>query len=218
MDTDLDTKNTSSPLASSLPNPNTSENTSDIKKGGGFFAEIIRFTLVALFIVIPIRIFIAQPFIVQGASMDPTFATGQYLIVDQLTYRFEKIERGDVIVFRYPKDPSKFFIKRVIGLPGDNLTIEGNVVTIKNEAHPAGFKLEEPYVRTMRPDTHTIEVLGAHEYFVMGDNRDASSDSRIWGVLRDDLIVGRALIRLLPVPDASILPGKFTQPALPTNT
>ncbi len=187
------------------------------KKEAGFFTEIIRFTFIALCIVIPIRIFIAQPFIVQGASMDPTFATGQYLIVDQLTYRFEEIDRGDVIVFKYPKDPSKFFIKRVIGLPGDTLSIDRDTVYIKNETHPEGFKLEEPYVQTMRPDTILTETLGEHEYFVMGDNRNASSDSRIWGVLRDDLIVGRAFVRLLPVSELSVLPGKFTQPEVIVN-
>jgi len=197
---------------------NTSVPPVPAKKEIGFFAEITRFTLIALFIVIPIRIFIAQPFIVQGASMDPTFETGQYLIVDQLTYRFEDIERGDVIVFKYPKDPSKFFIKRVIGVPGDTLTIDRDVVTIKNEAYPDGFTLEEPYVQAMRPDTVLTETLGEHEYFVMGDNRNASSDSRIWGVLRDDLIVGRAFVRLLPVTEIGILPGKFSQPAtLPAN-
>lgn len=187
------------------------------KKEENFFFEIIRFTLIALLIVIPIRIFIAQPFIVQGSSMDPTFATGQYLIVDQLTYRFEPVARGDVIVFRYPKDPSKFFIKRVIAIPGDTLRIEGNKLSIFNETHPKGVLLEEPYVRTMRPDTVLTEKLGPHEYFVMGDNRDASSDSRMWGILRDDLIVGRAFIRLLPLSDVGILPGKFTQTALSTN-
>ncbi len=182
------------------------------KKEESFFTEIIRFTLFALIIVIPIRIFIAQPFVVQGASMDPTFETGQYLIVDQITYRFEDIARGDVVVFRYPEDTTKFFIKRIIGIPGDTLKIEGDAVRIINTAHPEGFILEEPYVKAVRADTPLTQTLGEHEYFVMGDNRNASSDSRVWGVLRDDLIIGRALVRLLPVTEASVLPGKFTQP------
>ncbi len=181
-------------------------------KKENFFVEIIRFTLIALLIVVPIRIFIAQPFIVQGASMDPTFETGQYLIVDQLTYRFDTPQRGDVVVFRYPKDTSKFFIKRVIGLPGDSITIDRTTVTIKNADHPEGFTLEEPYVQEMRPDAVMEETLGEHEYFVMGDNRNASSDSRVWGVLRDNLIIGRALVRLLPITKTDILPGKYTQP------
>lgn len=185
------------------------------KKEENFLIEIIRFTVLALLIVIPIRIFVAQPFIVQGASMEPTFKTGEYLIVDQLSYRFEEPQNGDVIIFRYPKDPSKFFIKRIIGVPGDIVTINRNVVTIKNATHPDGYTLEEPYILDMRPDTVLTETLGEHEYFVMGDNRNASSDSRVWGVLRDDLIIGKALVRLLPVSTVGLLPGEFRQMTTP---
>ncbi len=181
------------------------------EKKENFLVEIIRFTLIALVIVIPIRMFVAQPFIVQGASMDPTFATGQYLIVDQLTYHFEEPQRGDVIIFRYPKDTSKFFIKRIIGIPGDTIQISGNVVTVRNDEHPDGVTLPEPYVRDMRPDTVLTETLGEHEYFVMGDNRNASSDSRVWGVLRDNFIIGRALVRLLPVDTLGLFPGAYAQ-------
>lgn len=172
--------------------------------------EIIRFSFYALIIVLPIRMFIAQPFIVSGASMETTFSTGQYLIVDQLTYHFEEPLRGDVIVFRYPKDPSKFFIKRIIGMPGDTIHIEGSEVTITNEENPEGMKLDEEYVHSMRPTSTITEVLGEGEYFVMGDNRDASSDSRAWGVLQRDKIVGRALIRLFPLTEIGVLPGKYT--------
>ncbi len=185
------------------------------KKEENFLIEIIRFTILALLIVIPIRIFVAQPFIVQGASMEPTFKTGEYLIVDQLSYRFEEPQHGDVIIFRYPKDPSKFFIKRIIGVPGDIVTINRNVVTIKNATNPDGYTLEEPYILDMRPDTVLTETLGEHEYFVMGDNRNASSDSRVWGVLRDVLIVGNALVRLLPVSTVGLLPGEFRQVTTP---
>ncbi len=171
--------------------------------------EIIRFSLIALLIVFPIRMFVAQPFIVSGASMEETFQNGEYLIVDQLSYRFEEIERGDVVVFRYPRDPSKFFIKRIVGVPGDQITIEGNVVTITNAAHPEGAILAEPYVEAMQPNTFLEETLGDGEYFVMGDNRDHSSDSRMWGVLQERNIIGRALVRLFPVSDAAYLPGEF---------
>lgn len=171
--------------------------------------EIIRFSLIALLIVFPIRMFVAQPFIVSGASMQETFQNGEYLIVDQVTYRFEEPERGDVIVFRYPRDPSKFFIKRVIGVPGDEISIEGNIVTITNAAHPDGSVLNEPYVSSMQPNTFLEEELGDGEYFVMGDNRDQSSDSRMWGVLQERNIVGRALVRLFPIQEAELLPGLF---------
>lgn len=170
-------------------------------------SEIIRFSLVALLIVLPIRLFIAQPFIVSGASMESTFSTGQYLIVDQLTYHFETPERGDVIVFRYPKDPSKFFIKRIIGVPGDTVSISGSDVTILNTEHPEGILLQEPYILSMKPGATITETLGEGEYFVMGDNRDASSDSRAWGVLQRENIVGRAFLRLFPVDTVEVFPG-----------
>ena len=172
--------------------------------------EIIRFSLIALLIVFPIRMFVAQPFIVSGASMEDTFQNGEYLIVDQLSYRFEDIERGDVVVFRCRREPWKFFNKRIVGALGVEIAIEGNVVTITNPAHPDGAVLNEPYVSSMQPNTYLEETLGDGEYFVMGDNRDHSSDSRMWGVLQERNIIGRAFVRLFPVNDAAYLPGSFT--------
>lgn len=174
----------------------------------GFLGEIVRFSLIALLIVLPIRMFIAQPFIVSGASMEHTFSTGEYLIVDQVTYRFEEPKRGDIIIFRYPKDPSKFFIKRVIGIPGDTVEIKGSTVVIKNKDHEEGIILEEEYVTSMKPTATLTEILGDNEYFVMGDNRNESSDSRSWGVLQRDKIIGRAFLRLYPFTEAELLPGK----------
>lgn len=170
--------------------------------------EIIQFALIALIIVIPVRWFIAQPFIVSGASMENTFHTGEYLIVDQLTYHFNEPEAGDVIVFRYPRNPSTFFIKRIIGTPGDTVTIDGNVVTITNDEHPNGYVLDEPYIAAMAPNTFMTEVLSDREYFVMGDNRDKSSDSRVWGILQRENIVGRAFLRLFPFNEVGVMPGE----------
>lgn len=186
--------------------PNT-HNTKEEKEG--FFGEIFRFSILALIIVLPIRLFIAQPFIVSGASMESTFSTGQYLIVDQLSYRFDEPSRGDVVVFRYPKDPSKFFIKRIIGVPGDEVIIKGSDITVKNEQFPEGVHLAEPYVFHMTEGNSFDETLGQDEYFVMGDNRDFSSDSRSWGILPRDNIVGRAYVRLFPFSTVSILPGEY---------
>lgn len=169
--------------------------------------EVIRFSLIALLIVVPIRMFIAQPFIVSGASMEETFQSGEYLIVDQVSYRFHEPERGDVVIFRYPRDPSKYFIKRVIGVPGDTVIIDGDRVRIKNEEHPDGIELDEPYISSMTPNGRLTETLGEREYFVMGDNRDASSDSRAWGVLQEERIVGRAFLRLFPPSEIDYLPG-----------
>ena len=142
--------------------------------------------------------------------MDTTFANGQYLIVDQLTYHFNDPQRGDVVIFRYPRDPSKFFIKRIIGVPGDTVSIADATITIKNEEYPTGLVLDEPYIQTMDPAAPQVEVLGPREYFVMGDNRNFSSDSRAWGVLQEERIIGRAWLRLLPPSAADFLPGEAT--------
>lgn len=182
------------------------------------FLEIVRFSVIALLIVIPVRTFIAQPFIVSGASMQETFQDGEYLIVDQVSYHVHSPERGDVIVFRYPKDPSKFFIKRIIGIPGDTITIEGNVVMIENEANPEGFTLNEPYIKSMRPGVAITEELGEREYFVMGDNRDESSDSRIWGILQEERIVGKAFLRLFPPQHFDVLPGAANESIMKSST
>jgi signal peptidase I len=197
---------TNNPQQSSAP---SREQNRAPEKKENILTEIIRFSLIALLIVLPIRMFVAQPFIVSGASMETTFSTGEYLIVDQLTYHFENPKRGDVIIFRYPKDPSKFFIKRIIGIPGDTVRIEGRAVTIINAENPEGFVLDEDYILDMRPTTTLTESLGEGEYFVMGDNRDASSDSRAWGVLQRDKIVGRAFLRLFPMSEIGVLPGAY---------
>ncbi len=170
-------------------------------------AEIVRFALIAIIIVVPVRMFIAQPFIVSGDSMVETFQSGEYLIVDQVTYYSRQPERGEVIIFRYPRDPSKFFIKRVIGLPGDTVQIIDGEVIILNEANPNGVVLSEPYIEPMPAAPPLTETLGDREYFVMGDNRSESSDSRAWGVLQEERIIGRALVRLFPPTDLALLPG-----------
>ncbi len=176
------------------------------ERSENFFTELLKFVLIAAVIVFPIRIFIAQPFIVSGASMDPTFHNGQYLIVDELTYRFTEPSRGDVVIFRYPKNPNEFFIKRVIGLPGETVSIRGNDITVRR-ADGSTLTLEEPYVVNRGNGNQTDYPVGDDEFFVMGDNRPESSDSRVWGVLPRKNIVGRAFIRLLPIDQLGILPG-----------
>lgn len=171
--------------------------------------ELVKFALIAIAIVIPIRMFIAQPFIVSGLSMFPTFHNSDYLIVDQISYRFKKPERGDVLIFKYPKDTSKYFIKRVIGLPNERVLLKGNTVRIVNNEHPDGFVLDEPYIQNQSNNMMNV-VVGDDEYFMMGDNRSGSSDSRIWGNLQKKYITGRALVRLLPVKNINIFPGKET--------
>lgn len=170
--------------------------------------ELVRVILLAVVIVLPIRLFIAQPFIVSGTSMVPTFHDSEYLIVDEISYRIEDPKRGEVIVFKFPHNPSVFYIKRVIGLPGETIEIEKGVVTIKNEENPDGMKIDEPYVSLIVDDGRDMKVtLKENEYFVMGDNRPASSDSRSWGPLDEKYIVGRTLVRVLPIKEFGVFPG-----------
>lgn len=173
-----------------------------------FLREIVKFTLIALAIVIPLRVYVAQPFIVDGASMEPTFSTSQYLIVDQLTYHFEKPEREAVIILRYPVNPKKFFIKRVIGLPGETLSMKDGKITIVNKEHPEGTIIPDIHVEPARQTPAVFSItLGPTEYFVMGDNRRESSDSREWGPLEEKYIVGRPFLRLYPPTKMTLFPG-----------
>ncbi len=176
------------------------------------FWELVRFAIIAIIIVVPIRIFIAQPFIVSGSSMVPTFADGQYLIVDEISYLTGTPKRDDVVVFRNPNDTKIFFIKRVIGLPGETVDINSalNQVTITNKEHPNGFKLDQSFIKNVGGiDGHA--TLGPDQYYVLGDNRPASSDSRYWGVVPKKLLVGRALLRLLPINKIGFMPGDYKQ-------
>ncbi len=138
--------------------------------------------------------------------MDPTFHQGEYLIIDELTYLLRSPERGEVVVFRYPKDPSKFFIKRVIGLPGEKVSIAGTAVTV-TKVNGETKVLTEPYAQEFATKPMS-QTLGPEEYFVLGDNRPVSLDSRIWGAVPANLIKGRALFRLLPPSKLSFLPGQ----------
>ena len=159
--------------------------------------ELVKLVLISLIIVVPFRLYVAQPFVVDGLSMYPTFDNSEYLIVDELSYRFEEPARGSVLVFKYPKDPSKSFIKRIIGLPGEIVSIEGGVVTITSSEHPKGLVLDEPYIKLAKKDTQSY-TLGQDEYFVMGDNRLQSADSRLWGPVPRANIIGRPIIRAWP--------------------
>jgi len=176
------------------------------KKQDGLW-ETIKFAIVAFIIVWPIRAFVAQPFIVSGSSMVPTFENSQYLIVDQISYKFENPQRGDVVVFRYPNDTSKFFIKRIIGLPGETVFINGSKVSVETKSGEK-IDLDEPYVQNESDNTLKIETSDT-EYFVMGDNRAASSDSRYWGNLDEHFIVGKAFVRVLPFATFGLNPGHY---------
>jgi signal peptidase I len=173
--------------------------------------EIITLVILAVLIVVPIRVFIAQPFVVDGLSMYPTFDNGDYLIIDELSYRFNDPSRGDVVVFKYPGDPRVFYIKRIIGLPGETVRVNRGSVTV-TKTNGETLTLTEPYVVTEDATYSVTSTLGDDQYFVMGDNRPKSSDSRIWGPLPRENLIGRAYVRIFPVAEAAMLPGEVTLP------
>lgn len=171
------------------------------------FGENVLYILVAIGLAMLVQKFIIRPFVVNGASMDPTLATGDYLLIDEVSYKLREPERGDVVVFRAPPEPDKFFIKRLIGLPGDTVSISGSVITITNAEYPKGFVLSEPFITHISSNKLEIKIP-EDEYFVMGDNRSGSFDSRSWGTLPKANLRGRALLRLLPIKEIDYLPGK----------
>lgn len=172
----------------------------------GLLKDLFTLVLLIVIVVIPIRVFIASPFVVDGDSMHPTFENLDYLIIDEFIYYFISPARGDVIVFRYPSNPSIFYIKRIVGLPNETVSINHGVVTVTT-ATGENLTLDEPYI-VNEDATYTKKVsLLPEEYFVMGDNRPNSSDSRVWGPLPRSNIIGRVDLRLLPVKEIGFFPG-----------
>lgn len=188
---------------------------------GGLFAEMFRVFLLALVIIIPVRVFLFQPFFVQGSSMEPNFKDGEYLVISEFGYKqtkvgwadmsfevrpFKEIVRQDVAVFHFPKNTEEFFIKRIIGLPGESVEIRRGKVWIFNSEFPDGFVLDESAY--LDPSVLTQDIarvdIGPDQYFAMGDNRMFSYDSRMFGPIGKEKIVGRALLRAWPVDRFSI--------------
>ena len=171
-----------------------------------FVWEILKIIFISLAIIVPIRYFLIQPFFVQGASMEPNFFDGDYLIVDEISYRFEEPQRGDVVIFKYPLDPSQFFIKRIIGLPGETVRIEdGRVFIFGGQTKEKIILNESDYLKESYTAGNFEVALKDGEYFVLGDNRGASSDSRKWGPLPRKFIIGKAWIRAWPFPRFKVL-------------
>lgn len=187
----------------------------------GVIWEIVKMVFWVVVIIVPIRVFLIQPFFVQGASMEPNFEDHEYLIVNELGYKttniglggndfftvkpFKELGRGDVVVFRYPKNPRIFYIKRIIALPGEKIEISGGKVKIFNSENPNGFVLDESkYLPASEETTGEISLTLGDEYFVMGDNRKHSSDSRSWGLVPESDIMGKVVFRAWPFSKAKI--------------
>ncbi|MFH0906756.1 MAG: signal peptidase I [bacterium] len=171
-----------------------------MKKVFVYIWEIAKIVIISLAIIIPVRFYLIQPFFVRGASMEPNFDNGEYLVIDEISYRLNEPQRGEVIVFKYPLDISQYYIKRIIGLPGETIEIKNKEIIIYNSEFPNGRLLDESSYLTSEIDTYgnIIIELNQEEYFVLGDNRQRSSDSRQWGKLPQEYIIGRVWLRAWP--------------------
>ena len=175
----------------------------NISKSNEFFSfiwELIKIVTVAVVLVIFVKTYLMQPFCVKGQSMQETYNDEDYILIDKLSYRFHNPERFDIIVFKYPYDITEYYIKRIIGLPGESVEIKNNKVSVYNDAHPEGIVLDEHSYLLSEQRTSNVErrTLGTDQYFVLGDNRPQSSDSRFWGPLSKEFITGRVFVRVLP--------------------
>ncbi len=194
-----------------MENENKLENNNEAR-GDSFFSELkdfsletIKVVIISLIVIVGIRSFVIQPFFVSGKSMEPNFHDGDYLIVDEFSYKLGEPKRGDVIIFRYPNNPKEFYIKRIVALPGEKIKIADNKITVYNTSNPSGLELDETYIpQETLTNGDYIRELKNDEYYVLGDNRTASADSRVWGVLEEHFIVGKAWIRAWPFGDFSV--------------
>jgi signal peptidase I len=167
---------------------------------------------VVIFLLIRVAI---QNYRIEGSSMEPNFHNGEYLLVNKLAYRLGEYQRGDVIVFKYPGDTTKDYIKRVIGLPGDTIEIREGMLYVNDQL------VAEPYqVMPMNYLTEPPRVVESGTLYVMGDNRPASSDTRDWGLLDQELVIGQAWLAIYPFdtfglvdhPDLHFTPGMAQGP------
>jgi len=179
----------------------------------GYFVDIIETIVVAAAIFVVVYLLLVQPHQLRGSSMEPNLSDGQYILTNKISYRFSNPKRGDIVIFKAPVDPNFDYIKRVIGLPGETIQIKGSKIIIKNDAHPQGFSLNEPYRTDGPTDPGTLLENGkvfkvdAANYFVLGDNRSQSFDSRSWGEVPRKNIIGKAWIRYWPPNKLTFIKG-----------
>ncbi len=178
-----------------------------LASAGIFVLELVKVAVLAGVTIALVRYFLFKPFYVKGASMEPNFFDKEYLIIDELSYRLRLPQRGEVVVFKYPENPKEFFLKRIVGLPGERVKVAEGRVTIYNASHPEGTVLNEPYLpKDLQTIGERITVIGENEYFVLGDNRPNSYDSRRFGAVDKSLVVGRVFFRGWPFNRAQIIP------------
>lgn len=176
-----------------------------IKNFFSFLLEVLKIVVVASVIVLPIRFFLFQPFLVHGSSMEPSFHNGDYLIVDEISYRFRDPQRGEVVIFDYPLNASQRFVKRIIGLPGEKLVVREQEIEIETVKGGKIVLDESSYLQDLPSMSGFSITLGPEQYFVLGDNRSFSFDSRNWGPVSGEEMVGRVWIKLWPFSEGSFV-------------
>lgn len=204
---DLENTKIEQPHNESLANINSGKE----NRAGNFFSflfDLAKTFIVVMLVAFAIRYFVIQPFVVDGDSMMPTFVNNEYLIAEKISYDFIQPSRGDIVIFRYPKNPSIIYIKRVIGLPGDVVEIKNGNVYVSDSTGKEPALLSETYLNpsvktnlfeTTTPDQTFKITLKDNEFFALGDNRDHSSDSREWGILPRANIIGRVWLTVTPL-------------------
>jgi len=175
------------------PADDISTTTAKKKENASVIWETLQTLVLAGLLIVFFRAFVFQNFVVEGSSMYPTLMQGDRLIVSRLSYIFGEPDRGDIIVFQYPFGPERDFVKRIIGLPGETIAIQNGQVFINGKPLPP-----ETYVQNRSHDNYGPVTLAEDEYFVMGDNRTGSSDSRSWGPLQGHFIIGKAWLIYYP--------------------
>ncbi len=190
------------PALTGEPAPDTGSAGSSWKSIARELLETIVLTLVIFLLVRTV----VQNFRVEGMSMEPNFHDGQFLLINKLAYRLGEPERGDVIVFRYPLDPSRDFIKRVIGLPGETVEIRNGQVYVDNQP------IKDPATVNQASYNLGATVLGPNELFVLGDNRPNSSDSHSWGTLQLDKVIGKVILSYWPPEDWGLVRHGMADP------
>ena len=166
-------------------------------RAGLFFLELVKIAILSGITIGVVRYFLFKPFYVKGQSMEPSFYEKDYLIIDEITYRFREPARGEVVVFQSPTTDKDYYLKRIVGLPNERVKVENNKVIVYNLENPQGIVVEELYLEEITPGS-IMKSLGSDQYFVMGDNRVASYDSRRFGPIDKENIVGRAWFRGWP--------------------
>lgn len=192
------------PQEESTAETTKSESKSFILNFVSFFYELMKLVLIVIILAAAIRYFLISPYQVDGNSMVPTLADKDYLLVEKVNFVFKQPARGDIIVFRYPLNPKVNYVKRIIGLPGEKVLIKAGKISIVNSQYPSGIELQEGYIST----DVTTSVMGdlgekswkinTNEYFVLGDNRAHSDDSRSWGIVPKENILGKVWLEVYP--------------------